>query len=136
MGLVKLALTDEAGRVLSENFYWHAPQASGYRGLNDLPAEVACSAVRRVAGGATRVEVELTNRGPAVALAVEATLRDAASGARLLHAYASDNFVSLLPGERRLLTIETPVAPAGGGMLVEVKGWNVGATTAPVRAGR
>ena len=41
MALVKLALADEAGRVLSENFYWHAPQAAGYRGLNDLPAAEA-----------------------------------------------------------------------------------------------
>ena len=136
MGLVKLALTDEAGRVLSENFYWHAPQASGYRGLNDLPAEVACSAVRRVAGGATRVEVELTNRGPAVALAVEATLRDAASGARLLHAYASDNFVSLLPGERRRLTIETPAGNARAPLRVGLKGWNVRAASVPVAAAR
>ena len=136
LALIKLALRDEAGRALSENFYWHAPQPAGYRALNDLPpAEVACSAVRSGAGGATRVELELTNRGPSVALAVQATLRDAASGARLLPAYAGDNFVSLLPGERRRLTIETPASAAGGGVRVGLKGWNVRGTTAPVRGG-
>ena len=136
VALVKLTLGDESGRVLSENFYWHAPRPDGYRGLNDLaPAELACSAVWRRAAGTPRVEVELTNRGTSVALAVRATLRRAEGGARLLPAYASDNFVSLLPGERRLLTIETP-AGAGGPLRVELKGWNVRGTDIPVRVGR
>lgn len=123
MALVKLSLRDESGQSLSENFYWHAPQAAGYRALGDLPAaEVSCSAVRR---GPKTVEVELTNHGPGPALAVQVTLRDAASGARLLPAYASDNFVSLFPGDRRRLTIEAPTADAGRGLSVELKGWNV-----------
>jgi beta-galactosidase/beta-glucuronidase len=98
VALVKLSLGDEAGRTLSENFYWHAPRPAGYRALNDLPAaDIVLSAVRRDAGGgaagAVRVEVGLTNRGTSAALALQAILRDAGTGARLLPAYASDNFV-------------------------------------------
>lgn len=48
-------------------------------------------------------------------------------------AYAGDNFVSLLPGERRLLTIESPAAV--GRARVELKGWSLRATSAEVRAG-
>ncbi|HEV2859977.1 MAG TPA: glycoside hydrolase family 2 TIM barrel-domain containing protein [Pyrinomonadaceae bacterium] len=123
VALVRLSLLDERGRALSENFYWHAPQASGYRELNDLPAaRVSCTASR--VGG--RIQVELTNRGPAAALTLSATPRDAATGARLLPSYADDNYVSLLAGERRRLTFEAPTAPAGRPIKVEVKGWNAG----------
>lgn len=39
--------------------------------------------------------------------------RVGSAAARVLPAYASDNFVSLLPGERRRITLEIP-ASAGG----------------------
>jgi hypothetical protein len=140
VALIKLSLKDETGRALSENFYWHAPQPAGYRALNALPAaDVLVAAARRDArseggaAGAARVEVELTNRGPSVALALQAILRNADGGARLLPAYASDNFVSLLPGERRTLTIEIPAARARGRMLIELRGWNLREVTALVQ---
>ncbi|HWW76506.1 MAG TPA: glycoside hydrolase family 2 TIM barrel-domain containing protein, partial [Pyrinomonadaceae bacterium] len=132
---IKLELKDDAGRVLSENFYWHAPQPAGYRALGELPAaDVSASALRYAARAGARVEVELTNHGKSVALAVTATPRDAATGARLLPAYASDNYVSLLPGETRRISIETPAA--GRDLRVELKGWNVREASVPVRPAR
>jgi hypothetical protein len=132
---VKLWLADDGGRVLAENFYWHAAQKAGYRKLNDMATgTVECSAVLRTKAGAPRVEVILTKRSPGVALAAQVILRDAATGARVLPAYASDNFVSLLPGERRLVTIEAPAH--AGPMRVELKGWNVRGALVPVTVAR
>ncbi|HJQ30774.1 MAG TPA: LamG-like jellyroll fold domain-containing protein [Pyrinomonadaceae bacterium] len=137
VAFIKLELKDESGRVLSENFYWHAPQPSGYRALNELPAaDVSASALRYAVKAGARVEAELTNRGASVALAVGVTLRDAANGARLLPAYASDNYISLLPGETRRVSIETTATPAGRDLQVELKGWNVRTTAVPVRPAR
>lgn len=133
----KLLLRDEMGRTLSENFYWHAAQKSGYRRLNDMAeATVDCAAVRRDEAGAARVEVDLTNRGACIALAVQATLRRAFDGARVLPAYASDNFISLLPGESRRITMEAPMTARGGEMQVALKGWNVRATTVAAQRSR
>ena len=130
---IRLTLADAAGRVLSENFYWRAAQKSGYRKLNEMgEAVLDCSPVMRAGRGATRVEVELTNRSDAVALATQLILRDAATRARVLPAYASDNFVSLLPGEARRITIEAPASEGARPMLVELKGWNVRAALIPV----
>lgn len=130
---VKLTLADEEGRVLPENFYWHAAQKSGYRKMNDMPeVPLDCLAVLR--GG--RVEVELTNRGAGVALAAQAVVRDARSGSRVLPAYASDNFFSLLAGESRRVTIEVPARRASLPMLVELKGWNVRGASVVVAAAR
>ncbi|HYY98829.1 MAG TPA: hypothetical protein VE642_09580, partial [Pyrinomonadaceae bacterium] len=57
-------------------------------------------------------------------------LRDAVTKARVLPAYASDNFVSLLPGEARRITIEVPAGPRDAA--VELKGWNVRGALVPV----
>jgi hypothetical protein len=130
---VKLVLRDRGGRTLSENFYWHAAEKPAYRKLNDLPpAEVACAATLRSDGREPpRVEIELTNKGSVVALMTAVTLRRA-GGRRVLPAYADDNYVSLLPGETRRLTIEAPTAGAGGDMSVTVSGWNARSATVPV----
>jgi hypothetical protein len=130
---IRLTLADSRGSVLSENFYWRAAQKSGYRKLNEMgEAVLDCSAVLETARGASRVEVELTNRSDAVALAAQVVLRDARTRARVLPAYASDNYVSLLPGEARRLTIEAPAPEGARPMLLELKGWNVRAGVVPV----
>ena len=131
---VRLVLSDER-RVLSENFYWHAAQKSGYRKLDRMPeTHLACLAALHAEGGTPRVEVELINRSDFVALAAEVVLRDAATGGRVLPVYASDNYVSLLPGAGRRITIEVPEPTRG--MTVELKGWNVRRALIPVAAAR
>jgi hypothetical protein len=132
---VRLTLIDGERHVLAENFYWHAAQKSGYRKLNGmLEANLSCLAVSKTERGGARVEVELTNHGEGVALAARVVLRDAASGARVLPAYASDNYVSLVPGELKRVVIEVP-RPARG-MTVELKGWNVRRQSVAVVAAR
>ena len=132
---VKLQLLDGERRVLADNFYWHAEQKAGYRKLNSLlETPLACLAVMKTEGGTARVEVELTNHGDGVALAAQVVVRDADTGARVLPVYASDNYVSLVPGERRRITIEVPKPTRG--MTVEVKGWNVRRSLVPVVAAR
>jgi hypothetical protein len=66
--------------------------------------------------------------------AAKPAVRDAETGARVLPIYASDNYISLLPGERRRIDIAVPGATRG--MNAEVKGWNVRAATIPGVAAR
>jgi hypothetical protein len=132
---VRLVLIDGARRVLAENFYWYAAQKSGYRKLNSLlETPLACLAVLKQEAGAARVEVELTNQSAGVALAAQVVLRDAATKERVLPVYASDNYISLVPGERRRIIVEVPQPTRG--MLVELKGWNVRGAFVPVVAAR
>jgi hypothetical protein len=60
-----------------------------------------------------------------VKIAVKLTLVEAGSGARVLPAYYSDNYVSLLAGETKVLDIAYPQMGAHGAMSVNVRGWNV-----------
>ena len=89
-----------------------------------------------VAQSPTSLAVRLVNTGSAPALLVKLTLLDG-QGRRVLPAYFSDNYVSLLPGERR--TVEIRHGAAIEGAVVAVRGWNVAparvlAATAPARS--
>jgi hypothetical protein len=130
---IKFLLRDERGQALSENFYWYAAEQAGYRKLNDLAlANVECSARQSAGAGGSRVEVDLVNSSSGIALAAEVSLRRQ-DGNRVLPVYASDNFVALLPGEQRRITLEFPVAASSGRMQVSLTGWNIRGITVPVQ---
>jgi hypothetical protein len=76
----------------------------------------------------------LENTGPAVALAAKLTLLRASDGERILPAYFSDNYVSLLPGEKRVVEISYPEAKASAAAIVAIRGWNVVPARAEVEA--
>jgi hypothetical protein len=46
-------------------------------------------------------------------------------GEELLPAYWSDNYLSLLPGETRRLTVDLPAPPAGASLQLACDGWNI-----------
>jgi hypothetical protein len=76
--------------------------------------------------------VQLQNRGTAAALANKLTLVSASDGSRILPAYYSDNYLSLLPGETREVDIEYPASAAKSEPRVNLRGWSVAPTTVPV----
>jgi hypothetical protein len=133
---LKLELTDAQGKLLSSNFYWRGEP--GYQDvLTDLDTmpRVALEAQieRKDADGKRLVTVTLHNPTASIALMAHLQLRRAASGERVLPAYASDNYISLIPNESRVITIEADAKDFNGeDALVVVDGWNV--TVAPASA--
>jgi hypothetical protein len=124
LALVKLTLTDSNGAVLSDNVYWQGLDEASQRRLNDLaPQPVAVSATAHSDGDDTVVDAVLTNRGPAPALSAKITVLDE-RGARVLPAYYSDNYLTLLPGETRRIEVRCPSGPAQCAH-VALRGWNV-----------
>ncbi len=129
LAFVKLELLDAKGALASENFYWYAPELSGYRRLNDLPqVELAGSASAK----GSLITVKLTNSGAAPALMSKLTLVNEATGKRVLPAYFSDNYVSLLAGESKVIEIDCPKGAEAGQLALNLRGWNVRAATIPV----
>jgi hypothetical protein len=63
----------------------------------------------------------------------KATLIDAATGRRVLPAYFSDNYVSLLPGESKTVEIDVPAGAAKGEIALNVRGWNVKPRSVPTQ---
>jgi hypothetical protein len=124
--LIKLELRSAAGQLVSENLYWLGADSSAYRQLNRLPpATLSATAISSRRDDAMHVHVQLRNGGNSAALANKLTLLNAADGSRILPAYFSDNYVSLLPGETREIDIEFPSAAAHGPAQLAIRGWNL-----------
>ena len=122
--LVVLKVTDANGAPVSDNLYWWAKQESSLRELNDLQQiRLAGTATIDGAGNERKATIKLENSGVAPALLVKLTLQDGVTGARILPAYYSENYISILPGESRTVTV---VFPAGDSKpAVALRGWNV-----------
>jgi Exo-beta-D-glucosaminidase Ig-fold domain/Glycosyl hydrolases family 2/Concanavalin A-like lectin/glucanases superfamily/Glycosyl hydrolases family 2, sugar binding domain/Glycosyl hydrolases family 2, TIM barrel domain len=123
---LKLELLGCDGKLLSENFYWHSQKPEQLQALEKLPQVGLSGSVHlSVEGGETIATVDLTNPAKAVALMTHLSLRNADTGTRILPAYASDNYVSLLPGEKKTLTIRCATKYAAKAMAVSLDGWNI-----------
>ncbi len=78
--------------------------------LQKLPlVPIAMTTIRHDADGKCVLEATVTNKGSAVALLVHLQLRNGATGERILPVYYTDNYISLLPGESRRVSIEAAV---------------------------
>jgi len=129
--IVALVLRDSEGRTVSENVYWPARDAASYAVLDRLAAQsLELSASGHVEGGEIVTEVVARNPGSVPILAAKLTLLDA-QGRRILPAYYSDNYLAILPGETRRVSLRYPATGADPAHL-EVRGWNVAAAMAAI----
>jgi hypothetical protein len=133
---VKLELRDSKDHLVSENFYWRElpERQDDLQALNTLPTvALEIEASRRDSAHKCLIGATVRNPTQSVALMAHLQLRKAHSGQRVLPVFYSDNYLSLLPGETRTLTIEAASADLeGDAPVLAVDGWNV--TVKPVPA--
>jgi len=136
--LVRLEMRDEHGVLLADNFYWVARDDASYRAMNDLgPASIEAQTAPgplapSISGGENTWKVHLKNVGPSPSVAMKLTLLHA-DNTRVLPAYFSDNYLSLLPGEERTVMVRAPVAAAGqGDVHFTLRGWNLAEKDVPI----
>ena len=134
MVIVKLELLDSTGGVVSQNLYWLGAEPSSYRALNRLaPTLLKAAATGSAQGSMVKIKVDLTNPDKVVSLENKLTLLDAKSKDRILPAYFSDNYISLLPGETRTVEIEYPSTAVKTGAEIAIRGWNATPQVVAVR---
>jgi hypothetical protein len=130
--LVKLDVSDDSGAPVSDNFYWWAKDDASLREMGEMAkAELTTSATVSAQGGERKATVRIKNEGTVPAVLVKLTLKDATLGERILPAYYSENYVSLLPGEERVVTVMFPGGTARAA--IGVRGWNVETSTIDVK---
>ncbi|WP_025141834.1 glycoside hydrolase family 2 protein [Pedobacter jeongneungensis] len=119
---VSLRILDQKQNILSENIYWLAGKDGEYSGLKNIkktPLKIA--AVDQKNG---KVAVTLSNAaGNPVAFFNRVALINANSNERILPSFYDDNYVSILPGESKTVTVE--YIGKQSNLAVEVYGWNV-----------
>ena len=130
---VRLNLLSAGGKPISSSFYWLAGREEDMRKLNSLPQPKIGSKVTTGSDGDEKtVTATLTNQGRQAALELKLTLEEAQGGERILPAYYSDNYVSLLPGESRTVTIHYPASAATGEPALGLRGYNLQQTVLQV----
>ena len=143
---LKLQLHDAAGKLLSDNFYWlstkpdvldwdkradtvYTPQKefANLTGLNSLPqAQVAITKTVQASGANSTVTVIAENKSGSVAFMVHPRLTRGKGGEDLTPILWSDNYFSLLPGEKKSVTAKfDSAALRGAAAELVVEGWNV-----------
>jgi archaellum component FlaF (FlaF/FlaG flagellin family) len=130
--LVRLELKDAAGRLLSQNTYWRYTSPSDMQLLNGLDRTRLTVSTGNASSTSDRQSVvaTVTNRGATVASMVRLSVRDS-DGDRVLPAQYDDNYLWLLPGESRQLTVSwRKSAVAKGWAHVSADAYNASAVNA------
>jgi Exo-beta-D-glucosaminidase Ig-fold domain/Glycosyl hydrolases family 2/Concanavalin A-like lectin/glucanases superfamily/Glycosyl hydrolases family 2, sugar binding domain/Glycosyl hydrolases family 2, TIM barrel domain len=124
--LVRIEARDQQGQLVSDNFYWLAAKEGNYRRLVGLGlADVVVKATREESVTDTVIRVHLKNQGDIPALEIKLTPKNSTTGDRLLPAYLSDNYISLLPGEERTILIHVQKDLHPDQVSLGLRGWNI-----------
>ena len=118
---VSLKILNEAQDVLSENLYWLPGKDGRYSGLQKIKTVVPIIEATEKRKGQIAVTLSNAKDNP-VAFFNRIALVDAVSGKRILPAFYSDNYISVLPGESKTITVDYSGSQKTA---VEVYGWNV-----------
>ena len=99
-------LLKNGSETLSENFYWNGNTYLDYTSLDSLPqVSLDLSAKTCVDGDETEIVATLRNATASIAFMPRLCVVRAISGDRVLPTFYSDNYLSLLPGERCTITM-------------------------------
>ncbi|HXM09565.1 MAG TPA: glycoside hydrolase family 2 protein [Terriglobales bacterium] len=140
-----LRVTDGDGKLVGSNFYWLSTKAetldwaksnwyttptasyADYTGLTQLPKVKLNVSSRSEAQGEEAVtHVTIENSSKTLAFFVRLKLEKGKGGDEILPVVWQDNYVSLLPGEKREITATYRASALGKAKPdVEVSGWNV-----------
>ena len=146
---LNLQLFSPSGKLLSRNFYWlstkpdvpnfpksewyYTPlsQFADFDALQNLPkATVKASMEYSDAGAEPTAHVTVENTGSGLAFLVRLRLLKGKDGAEILPVFWDDNYISLLPGEKREVTVHVRKHDLGEAKpVLAVDGFNL----APVR---
>ena len=118
---IKLELTDADGNLLSVNFYWrNGVRDLDYTQLNTLPeADLSCWLVNKSKDG--KMQISVKNNSKTVAFANRVRLVNKATQKRVLPVIMSDNYVTLMPNEEKVISVEAAPELLKGGVSVLVK---------------
>jgi exo-1,4-beta-D-glucosaminidase len=136
---LKLELKDASGKIVSSNFYWlcsDGDDKADFTDLSKLPAanvNVSVSSLKQE-GNRGKLTVTLENPGPELAFAVNPKILKLTSKDPVLPVFWEDNYISLLPREKRELHVEFDLKDLGGDKpLLKVEGWNVSAVEKEIK---
>jgi hypothetical protein len=127
---IRATLT-RSGNVVSTNLYMRGLEENNYRAIRELAkaqvrVQTRATTTPQQQGGVWQLTTQLENTSAFPALMVRLKAVREKSGDRILPAIYSDNYVTLMPGERRTITTELKHADTRGeNPRIVIGGFNV-----------
>ncbi|MDP4209318.1 MAG: glycoside hydrolase family 2 TIM barrel-domain containing protein [Bacteroidota bacterium] len=106
--LARLVLSDKSGREVSVNEYWKTTsKTNGFTAFNKLiQVGLKGKVLKKQSGVQSKMEFEIANTSKVPAIGVKLNLRKKGSGELILPAYFSEGYFTLLPGERKRISVD------------------------------
>ena len=134
---LSLRLVNTAQQIVSDNLYWLPDSTGNYSGLQHMTrAALTVEATQNYLKNSLGSRITVTLRNPAdgpLAFFDRISLVDPVTKQRLLPVFYSDNYLSILPGESKTVTLDYTPRPGAAAPLVSVRGWNVEEQFYPVK---
>jgi beta-galactosidase/beta-glucuronidase len=123
---IKLTLK-EGDKLISDNFYWRGLIDGNYQALRDLPViKLQNNTKAEKSGNEWILTTTLTNNTKIPALMVRLMVAGKQNNQRILPVFYSDNYVSLMPGEVKVITMQLKDEDTGGEKpIVDITGFNL-----------
>jgi hypothetical protein len=123
---IKLILK-QGEKVISENFYWRGLVDGNYQALSDLPVIKLQNNTKVEKSGENWILVtDMKNTSKTPALMIRLKVVGNNNHERILPVFYSDNYISLMPGEEKVITMKLKNEDtAGEKPAVEISGYNI-----------
>jgi hypothetical protein len=127
---VKLTVENSAGEVLGENLYWYNwREYLNYKTLGELDSvdlTASVSEKETLENGNDKYTITLANNSSVPALQARLRTVSSATGEDVLPTFYGDNYISLMPGDSKTVTVEFNSKYLKGGVpSFHLDGWNV-----------
>lgn len=122
---LKLILRNQQGETISDNFYWLSTE-NDFRTFSSLPEpEIRITSQQVDSEDKAAYLITISNTGKILALMTELKLIDKNTDLEILPSFWSDNFISLLPGEKKVLHVETERNNLPNDIMLKYKAFNM-----------
>ena len=125
-------LLDVRQQILSDNLYWLPDSSGNYSGLQKMNQALVKADIKKISEGKIEVSVSNPVNSP-VAFFNRISLVNNQTKKRILPSFFSDNYISVLPGESKTITIEYSPSIVKEKTLVSIAGWNVKEQCFPIQ---
>jgi hypothetical protein len=122
---LRLTVQSEQGMQLAENFYWLSTE-NMFSNLDHLPEPVlSISSRKEDSEQKISYAITLFNEGGGLALMTELKLVDPLTNLEILPAFWTENYLSLLPGEKKEVRVELDTPDPPGEIMLSFRAYNM-----------
>lgn len=121
-GFLSLKLLDTKKNIVSDNFYWFPDSTGNYSGLQSMKKAKLQFTSKRIEKGKIELVVKNTKENP-VAFFNRVAVLDRKTGKRILPAFYSENYFSVVPGGEKTIILDFPEEL--NDVELSLEGWNV-----------